>query len=188
MPTNTFAGCIEIFENFEIFSKNIILEIEKEINDFQNDFLWHDAPSRFLDETKPKINWLEKNKNSDLSEKILNDFKNGINLVIKSYAEKHLIENLYYDSFILLKYKNSTMYKAHADGETKTGRSVSCIFYLNDEYDGGEIEFVNFDLIIKPKKNMMILFPSNYAYAHKIHEIKSGTRYCLVTWLKDNCL
>ena len=65
------------------------------------------------------------------------------------------------------------------------GRSVSAICYLNDDYEGGELEFVNFKLKIKPQAGMMILFPSNFAYMHIAHPVTSGTKYAMVTWIRD---
>jgi hypothetical protein len=32
---------------------------------------------------------------------------------------------------------------------------------------------------------MLILFPSNYAYSHIAHPITNGTKYAMVTWIKD---
>jgi predicted 2-oxoglutarate/Fe(II)-dependent dioxygenase YbiX len=55
-------------------------------------------------------------------------------------------------------------------------------FYLNEDYEGGEIEFGRFNLKIKPKANQMIMFPSNYIYNHTVHPVVSGTRYAVVAW------
>jgi predicted 2-oxoglutarate/Fe(II)-dependent dioxygenase YbiX len=55
-------------------------------------------------------------------------------------------------------------------------------FYLNDEYEGGEIEFSRFGLNVKPKANQAIFFPSNYVYNHTVHPVTSGTRYAVVGW------
>ena len=74
------------------------------------------------------------------------------------------------------------------DGGTSMGRSVSALCYLNDNYEGGEIEFVNFKIKIKPLAGMVILFPSNYAYRHIAHPVTSGTKYAIVTWIKDRSL
>jgi predicted 2-oxoglutarate/Fe(II)-dependent dioxygenase YbiX len=59
------------------------------------------------------------------------------------------------------------------------------LLYLNDDYSGGELEFRNFQLKISPKKGMLLLFPSNFAYAHIAHPVTSGTKYAFVTWLHD---
>jgi predicted 2-oxoglutarate/Fe(II)-dependent dioxygenase YbiX len=85
----------------------------------------------------------------------------------------------------MLRYKGGQQYKAHADGTTADGRSVSAIVYLNNDYEGGEVEFVNFGVKIKPEPGMLLLFPSNYPYTHIAHPVISGTKYAIVTWMKD---
>lgn len=83
-------------------------------------------------------------------------------------------------------------YIEHNDSENFEGgkwvriapRDISILCYLNEEYTGGELEFTTLGLTIKPKKGMMIAFPSYKEFAHKVHPVKSGFRYSLVTWLE----
>ena len=49
---------------------------------------------------------------------------------------------------------------------------------------GGELEFTQLGLTIRPKKGMMIAFPSYHEFAHKVHPVKYGFRYTLVSWLE----
>lgn len=72
------------------------------------------------------------------------------------------------------------------NGEWKriANRDISILFYLNDNYTGGELEFTSLGLKIKPKTGMMIAFPSYKEFAHKVHSVTSGFRYSLVTWLE----
>jgi hypothetical protein len=85
----------------------------------------------------------------------------------------------------LLRYSGGENYKFHYDGNTDSKRSISVLIYLNDDYEGGEIEFPNFTIKIKPKAGTLILFPSNYAYGHIAHPVTSGTKYVIATWLHD---
>jgi Rps23 Pro-64 3,4-dihydroxylase Tpa1-like proline 4-hydroxylase len=55
-------------------------------------------------------------------------------------------------------------------------------FFLNDDYEGGEIEFTRFGLSIKPKANQAVFFPSNYVYSHSVNSVVSGVRYSIVGW------
>lgn len=87
--------------------------------------------------------------------------------------------------FQLLRYQSGEYFNAHYDGGTGSCRVISSILYLNDDYEGGEIEFTNFGIKIKPKAGMLLLFPSNYAYTHIAYPVTSGTKYAIVTWLHD---
>ena len=62
-----------------------------------------------------------------------------------------------------------------ADGEWKKSmdRDVSFLFYLNSEFGGGELEFPELGLTIKPKKGMMVMFPSYKEFLHRVTPVTS---------------
>jgi len=98
-----------------------------------------------------------------------------------------------YEPVQFLGYPVGGHYKGHNDGEKFNfetrqwerlmDRDVSFLFYLNDQYGGGELEFPELGLTIKPKKGMMIAFPSYKDFAHKVHPVTWGHRYTLVSWV-----
>ena len=98
-----------------------------------------------------------------------------------------------YEPVQFLGYPVGGHYKGHNDGEhfnyetrqweRLMERDVSFLFYLNDQYGGGELEFGDLGLTIKPKKGMMIAFPSYKDFAHKVHPVTWGHRYTLVSWV-----
>jgi predicted 2-oxoglutarate/Fe(II)-dependent dioxygenase YbiX len=102
------------------------------------------------------------------------------------YAQRYGLDcGLNHEGYSLLKYKNNEEYKVHYDGTSASKRVISAIAYLNDDFEGGEIEFVNFGIKIKPQAGMLILFPSNFTYSHVAHPVTSGTKYAMVTWLQE---
>jgi predicted 2-oxoglutarate/Fe(II)-dependent dioxygenase YbiX len=56
-------------------------------------------------------------------------------------------------------------------------REISSIFYWNENYEGGEIVFPNQNKKIKPSSGMLILFPSDSNFPHRVLSVKSGIRY-----------
>ena len=98
-----------------------------------------------------------------------------------------------YEPVQFLGYPVGGHYLGHNDGESYNfetrqwdrcmDRDVSFLFYLNDQYGGGELEFYDLGLTIKPKKGMMIAFPSYKDFAHKVHPVTWGLRYSLVSWV-----
>ena len=109
-------------------------------------------------------------------------------------APKYNCQFKSYEPVQFLGYPVGGHYKGHNDGEIfndKTRqwerimeRDVSFLFYLNDQYGGGELEFYDLGLTIKPKKGMMIAFPSYKDFAHKVHPVTWGHRYSLVCWVE----
>ena len=61
-------------------------------------------------------------------------------------------------------------------------RTYSAIFYINDDYEGGEIYFPNWDIEIKPKTGSLVIFPSNEEYIHGVKEVKNLNRYSIAVW------
>jgi predicted 2-oxoglutarate/Fe(II)-dependent dioxygenase YbiX len=121
---------------------------------------------------------------------VMQNVHNQFNMLLLAatnvYAKKYNIhETFYHETYSLLKYSHGQEYTEHYDGATGIGRCISCIAYLNSDYEGGEIEFVNFGVKIKPQAGMLIIFPSNFAYRHIAHPVTSGIKYNLVTWVKD---
>jgi hypothetical protein len=82
-----------------------------------------------------------------------------------------------------LRYDVGQFFEDHIDTVPGITRTVSAVLYLNDDYEGGEIYFSRFDLKIKPEKNSLILFPSNYVYNHSAEPVKKGTKYAIATFL-----
>lgn len=55
----------------------------------------------------------------------------------------------------------------------------SSVFYINDDYSGGELFFPEYDIKIKPKAGTFVTWPSNAKYMHGVCEITDGYRYTI---------
>lgn len=58
-------------------------------------------------------------------------------------------------------------------------RDISSVLYLNDNYAGGELEFLNLGIKIKPRAGMLVLFPGSETYMHHVSILQSGRRYVI---------
>lgn len=116
---------------------------------------------------------------SDLSTKIDEKLLPTVDDYRSLYAAHHWNIN---EGWQLLKYGKDNHFVKHYDDSKQYPRTVSMSYYLNDDYEGGEIEFPNFNLKIKPVADQMIMFPSNYVYTHTVHPVISGIRYAVVGW------
>lgn len=54
---------------------------------------------------------------------------------------------------------------------------IAGLFYINDDYEGGELYFPEQGIQFKPKKGAAYFFPGDKNYIHGVTEITSGTRY-----------
>ena len=82
----------------------------------------------------------------------------------------------------------------HADKELHEGDNagkpndfpyydLAGLFYLNDDYEGGELYFPKQGIQFKPKAGAAYFFPGDLNYIHGVTEITSGIRYtCPFFW------
>jgi hypothetical protein len=54
---------------------------------------------------------------------------------------------------------------------------IAGLFYINDDYEGGELYFPNQGIKFKPKVGAAYFFPGDMNYVHGVSEIMSGIRY-----------
>jgi hypothetical protein len=90
----------------------------------------------------------------------------------------------WHDSYGILKYGKGQKFINHIDDSPAATRRISTVYYLNDNYSGGEINFPRFGIKLKPKANQMILFPSSFIYNHSVDPVIDGIRYAIVSWLR----
>lgn len=113
-----------------------------------------------------------------------NIFYSTIFQLEKNYMSDFGVSFSDHDSYQILKYGKGQKFSNHIDDHPKYHRRVSSVYYINDNYEGGEINFPRFNISYKPKANEMVVFPSTYVYNHSVSEVTSGTRYSVVSWVK----
>ena len=84
----------------------------------------------------------------------------------------------------ILKYVSGGELPPHQDIGVSS-RSLSVLSYLNDDYEGGEINFPQSNITLKPKAGTIVFFPSNFIYVHTIAKMKSGVRYAIPSWFHN---
>jgi hypothetical protein len=192
----TVGGCIDIYEKAWPRPEQTLEMIEKECTDVDSDVYWQKAETigdgAFQDARSNRmigVTYFANLFNNPVMQNVHNQFNMLLLASTNIYAKKYNIqETFYHEPYSLLKYSDGQEYKEHYDGGTGIGRCISCLVYLNDNYEGGEIEFINFGVKIKPEAGMLIIFPSNFAYRHIAHPVTNGVKYNLVTWIKDRPL
>lgn len=192
----TIAGCINIFENVWPDPAKTIRDVESQCADPESGVYWSRAetighgPNQNLRTNRLiPITQLSHVTDNIVLQDIHNQYYRLLISAILSYANQYNItENFFHENYNMLKYRPGEEYKFHYDSGTVMGRAISAILYLNSDYTGGEIEFPNFGVTIKPEPGMLILFPSNFAYAHIAKPVITGTKYAIVTWIKDRQL
>lgn len=119
---------------------------------------------------------------------------NFIGFLLKNISVKYFNDrSIPYDvtrieTVTLLKYSEGGFYKTHTDSGASTHRELSAIIFLNNDYEGGTLQFFepnlkNLILEIKPEPGKVVLWPSNYLYPHQATPVIKGTRFTIVSWM-----
>ena len=133
------------------------------------------------------------------SSDILTSISPEVYEILFKYQLKH--KKIIEDFFNLSLYKNvpsvvvwrpGDFQTLHADKEYLEGdpreypfpdNDIAALFYLNDEYSGGEIYFPIQDILIKMNAGDAIFFPGDKEYKHEVREVISGLRFtCVCFW------
>jgi len=126
--------------------------------------------------------------------KIIDLLKNTVKEVINPFYGIEIVES---EIPQILSYGIGGHYSPHIDGESlwqtpdgeliwkkSTDRDISMVFYLNDDYEGGDFIFPDLKIRVRPEPGMLVCFPSNHHYRHGVEPVIKGQRYSIVCWAK----
>jgi hypothetical protein len=103
------------------------------------------------------------------------EIKEALEEVVDSYLYHWNLDPQSRESFRITKFDgNGEFFGMHSDDSFATPRTTSMVYYPNDDYEGGELDFIHFGVKIKPKAGQLFLFPSGYSYEHKVHPVTGG--------------
>lgn len=84
----------------------------------------------------------------------------------------------------ILKYEKGQMVTWHCDDGKVHPSKISFVYYINDDYEGGEIQFEDkvSGVPIKPEKDSLIIFPSSSDYIHRVLPVTSGVKHSVISF------
>lgn len=113
---------------------------------------------------------------------------------LKIIVDEHFSVDAYATSPTIVRWLPGQFQNPHADKELHDGPDagkpnnfpnydIASLFYINDDYEGGELYFPKQNIQFKPKVGAAYFFPGDKEYIHGVTEIKSGIRYtCPFFW------
>ncbi len=108
----------------------------------------------------------------------------------KELVEHHYSVECNTHSIDFLHYPDGTHYWPHIDGQyiedstahrSSVNRDLTCVVYLNDDYQGGEVYFPFFDIEKRPNAGDILMYPGSWKYLHGVKKVQ-GVRYAIVIW------
>ena len=171
MIKKEIAAGIMVYSNVLPNSEDLYKKIKKEmINPKWKTSKWSYAEAKDLEKSiELKLNKL---------------FFKHFDPIEKNYKNFYNLGTDWHEVYAIMKYGVGEEFINHVDDSRVYHTRVSAVYYINDDYKGGEINFPRFNITFKPKANQMILFPSTYVYNHSVSPIIEGEKYCVVSWLR----
>lgn len=88
-----------------------------------------------------------------------------------------VLERLSLSTFGLNKYSENVSMGPHIDRDKNNQEAYFVIIlYMNDNYDGGEISFINQGVTIKPNKGDVLIFPGDERFTHEVYPSFNGEK------------
>ena len=87
------------------------------------------------------------------------------------------------ESAVANRYEPGQYYGLHMDFMPNSNRMLSAVVYLNDVDEGGQTEFPFVGVSVATKEGRVVLFPSDYLFAHSAHAPVSQTKYSIAYWV-----
>jgi hypothetical protein len=127
----------------------------------------------------------------DLSPTIFTEIKNGIVDAVASVhdIDPKIVSQIGYHT---QKWEPGAYARIHSDNTDEEGNSgaftrsrYAAFLYLNDDFEGGMLQFPGQDLSIQPKVGMLAAFDGGFNNMHEVTLITSGVRYTIGSFWDD---
>jgi hypothetical protein len=171
-------------------------ESSKEKNGYLSEWSpWSSFGTYSQPKTPDMLDSIPTNDQFNLEKKLQEEIANSYNKVISHYTKKYSIdlpESSHFSGNSYCKYfdgldslKNNLTMQYHTDyviaEKEMPGPKfhITCTFYINDNYKGGDLCFyVNGDeFSYKPSAGDIVVFPSNEPYWHGVKTITDGNKF-----------
>lgn len=209
---------IWVFQNEFANSQNLINYLESKQEDWTDWYTFGSKIQLYLQEYSAKsfpteeewektviLHEWDKNKFDENAKQILTSFLRTFHSVTKQYVKSVGIEidNWVFAGTDACKYFAkggvSEIQAMNYHTDYRLGRArfpgrkfeITCVFYLNGDYDGGEISFKIFNddltkllevIDYKPSTGDIIIFPSKHPFYHGVRAITEGMKYIVRTY------
>jgi len=115
---------------------------------------------------------------------VLPKFKDCVDSYLKKYSVLSCKKFLVHDCKLKKISAGGGFHSWHFESGTisTTQRIFVIQLYLNDDFDGGETEFLYQNKREKPSAGDVLMFPTSYTHTHRGNPPIGGTKYLVTSW------
>jgi Rps23 Pro-64 3,4-dihydroxylase Tpa1-like proline 4-hydroxylase len=166
----TYLNKIHVIENF--ISKEYCEYLLNKHNEYTYDTPEHNIKSGFSLSGDKLIDYCK----SDLDEIDNKVFKLMSKTLSEFYKEPIELKSIFH-SIMNVGAKNPPHWDNYVDNGEE---DISTLLYLNEEFIGGDLRFIEQDIRITPKVGMFVFFKGDESLIHEVEKVLEGSRQALV--------
>jgi len=150
------------------FAKNLLKDLSDDDWSLVNEGLSDNWHNKFYDHNNGELHAVIGKKMFDLLKELPDLQTIGYNRVLRQVPGRNM--------------------DAHVDERDDVGngstREYAAVIYLNDDYEGGELRYVDIKLDVKPEAGSLMIFKTGPEYLHEVLQVRGDRpRYCLPGFL-----
>jgi len=182
--------CIEVYD--DVFTPEECKNIIHNIDEMTEKSIMVNETEEFDNKRTIDADHITTNLSVDYNLKAWNsigmEFLNGIKKPIDHYLNEYSIllqeQYLFYDIKVKKIPEGGGFHRWHHENGTVISctRSIVVQLYLNDDFDGGETEFLYVSKRIHAKTGRLIIFPAGYTHTHRGNPPMGNDKYIVTTW------
>ncbi len=164
-------------ENF--IDKKSLDILKKEID--ENSFLAEEHEGLYHD-----VLWMDTKKSREIWDKIsirLNDLFSNDKEYLYNFPEKPFL--IKYADRKGKKPSRWAMFPHSDKNEYDSDLTKGIVIYITDDYDGGELVYVNKDIKIKPSAGSLVCHPGSEEYTHGVKIFSGGPRIIISAFVHE---
>ena len=88
--------------------------------------------------------------------------------------------------YLMLPHQDDASYDLEEDEKGPTFVSHGIVIFITDDFDGGEIVYVNKGISIKPKAGSLLVHPGDIEYSHAVNKFSNGERIVFASFVHED--
>ena len=171
----TREECRKIIEEIEVFDSSKLLFHQNEEKSYIQDQKAHNP---LVD------NYVSLCVATRITKKILPKVKTSVNNYLKTYSLLGTRQFLIYDCKLKKIPDGGGFHSWHYENGSieNAGRTFVIQVYLNDDFDGGETEFLYQGVREKSSTGDVLIFPASFTHVHRGNPPIGGIKYLATSW------
>lgn len=90
------------------------------------------------------------------------------------------------NKYLMVPHQDDASYDLEEDKKGPTFVSHGIVIFITDNFDGGEIVYVNKGISIKPKAGSLLVHPGNLEYSHGVNRFYNGERIIFASFVHED--